>query len=115
MKIEIDTINDSVEELKKTISLLQEALERKTGITGAGIKAPLRPHEFPKEEPKIIYQDILGTPSKKVYPSQIQVPSEKDKIILKKRKVLRQDEKVQDAEEEDVDRKLPQIQIRDYW
>jgi hypothetical protein len=115
MKIEIDTINDSVDELKKTIALLQEALERKTGITGAGIKAPLRPHEFPKEEPKIIFQDILGTPSKKLSPSQIQVPAEKEKIVLKKRKVLRQDEKAPDTEEEDEDRHLPQIQIRDYW
>lgn len=112
MKIEIDTINDSVDELKKTIALLQEALERKTGVTATGIKAPLRPSEFKKEEPKIIFEDIMGTPAKK---SIIPNPKEKERAEIKKRKVLKQDEHVNKEEEEDEDRHLPQIQIRDYW
>jgi hypothetical protein len=113
MKIEIDTINDSVDELKKTIAILQEALERKTGVTAAGIKAPPRPSEFKKEEPKIIFEDILDVPGKK----SIVVPASKgkEKLDIKKRKVLRQDEKEAEKEEEDEDRHLPKIQYRDYW
>jgi hypothetical protein len=133
MKVEVDTLNDSVDEIKKTISLLQEVLEKRTGVTGAGIKAPLRPSEFKNEGPKIIYEDILSTPAKKPKPSSLSTASiaaatkakpepksepsfnEKGELPVKKRKVLRQDEHVADEEDEDVDRKLPQIQIRDYW
>jgi hypothetical protein len=113
MKVEVDTMDDSADELKKTIALLQEALERKTGITATGIKAPLRPSEFKKEGPKVIFEDITGTPEKKsaIYP----VSNEKEKLDIKKRKVLKQDEHVQKEEDEDEDRHLPQIQIRDYW
>lgn len=125
MKVEVDTLNDSVDEIKKTISLLQEVLEKRTGVTGAGIKAPLRPSEFKKEAPKIIYEDILDTPGRKAKtgfaPSSAASPSSSasfnDKAAppVKKRKVLRQDEHVPEEEEEDVDRNLPKIQVRDYW
>jgi hypothetical protein len=113
MKIEVDTMNDSVDELKKTIAILQEALERKTGVTASGIKAPLRPSEFKKDEPKIIFEDIMDKSAKKspMYPPA----TENVKIDPKKRKVLRQDEKEAHKEDEDEDRNLPPIQIRDYW
>ncbi|MGV8161807.1 MAG: hypothetical protein ACP5N2_00565 [Candidatus Nanoarchaeia archaeon] len=112
MKIEIDTLNDSVDELKKTVTLIQEALERRTGITGEGIKSPLRPSEFKKSEPKVIFNDIMATaPPKKTNPVFSKIKEEP----VKKRKVLKQDEHAREEEEEDEDRKLPQIQYRDYW
>lgn len=112
MKIEIDTLNDSVDELKKTVTLIQEAIERRTGVTGEGVRSPLRPSEFKKSEPKIIFEDIMATaPPKKT--TQL-VPKIKEDSV-KKRKVLKQDEHIQEEEEEDEDRKLPQIQYKDYW
>jgi len=123
MKIEVDTINDSVDELKKTITLLQEALEKRTGITAENTKAPLRPSEFKHTEPKLIFEDIMSTtpPKRKieVQSTQNKEFQKKDilntKDIVKKRKSPRQDDKLPEEEEEDEDRQLPQIQYKDYW
>ncbi|MFA6073094.1 MAG: hypothetical protein WC758_03205 [Candidatus Woesearchaeota archaeon] len=114
MKIEVDTIGDSIDEIKRTISLLQEVLEKRTGVTPEGIKSPLRPSEYKKDEPKIIFEDIMNTSQpKKTTQIKITTPLTKDEI--KKRKFLRQDEKSKENEEEDEDRKLPLIPIKDYW
>ncbi|MGV8169439.1 MAG: hypothetical protein ACP5N3_05270 [Candidatus Nanoarchaeia archaeon] len=112
MKIEVDTIADSVDELKEAVDLIQEALERRTGITKEKVRAPLRPSEFKKEEPKVIFEDIMSTaPLKKT----IQSPPKSKEDPAKKRKVLKQDERAPEEEEEDEDRRPPQIQYRDYW
>jgi hypothetical protein len=110
VKIEVDTLNDSVDEIKKTITMLQEIVEKRTGVTPTGQRIPLRPSEFKQSEPKIIFEDIMAKPSKST-----PIPVPREKLEVKKRKVLKQDEHAEKEEEEDEDRNLPKIQYKDFW
>lgn len=114
MKIEIDTVNDSVDELTRTVNLLNEILEKRTGLTASGKRVYQTPMEVKSSqpEPKIIFEDIMAKPKQT---TPIPVPQSKSKTEIRKRKVLQQDEHEPKAEEEDEDRFLPKIQYKDYW